>query len=388
LFAQRTGWKLEPNRLALLLQDMQARGCEVLDLTESNPTRCGLRYESGQILHALADPACLRYEPDPKGLKTARAAVSRYYACRDLAVDIEDILLCVSTSEAYSHVFRLLCNPGDEVLVPAPSYPLFDFLADLHDVRLVPYPLIYDHGWQIDFHSLGEALTRRSRAIIVVHPNNPTGSYVREPERAQLNRICSEHSLALIADEVFLDYPHEDGSRSSFAGNGGALTLTLSGLSKISALPQMKAAWLITSGPQPVAREAVARLEVIADTYLSPSAPVQHALPVLLEQRHPVQQQLGERLRGNLEELDRQLSRQSACARLRAEGGWCAVLRVPATVSDEELALHLLQERGVLVHPGHFYNFAAEGYLVVGLINPPEIFREGMKRLLGDLAER
>jgi alanine-synthesizing transaminase len=388
LFAQRTGWKLEPNRLALLLQRMRARGCEVLDLTESNPTRCGLRYNSGQILHALADPAALRYEPEPMGLQAARAAVSGYYAGRDLAVDVQDILLCVSTSEAYSHVFRLLCNPGDEVLVPAPSYPLFDFLADLHDVSLVPYPLVYDHGWQIDFHSLRQALTQRSRAIIVVHPNNPTGSYVREAERVQLNRTCSERNLALIADEVFLDYPHGDGPRSSFAGNSEALTFTLSGLSKISALPQMKAAWLITSGPQPLAREAVARLEVIGDTYLSPNAPVQHALPVLLEQRHTVQQQLGERVRDNLQELDRQLAGQSACARLQSEGGWCAVLRVPATVGDEELALHLLEDRGVLVHPGHFYNFAVEGYLVVSLINRPEIFREGIKRLLGGMSER
>jgi alanine-synthesizing transaminase len=388
VFARRTEWKLEPNRLMLLLQGMREQQREVLDLTESNPTHCGLHYETTEILQALANPAALDYEPEARGLKGARAAISAYYREQHAGVDPEDIVLCVSTSEAYSHIFRLLCNPGDEVLVPAPGYPLFELLADLHDVKLVPYPLIYDHGWQIDFHSLCGALTGASRAIVVVHPNNPTGSYVQDREREQLNQACSQRNLALIADEVFLDYAHSGAPPASFATNRAALTFTLSGLSKISALPQMKVAWLITSGPEHLAREAKARLEVVADTYLSPNAPVQHAIPVLLEQRHAAQQQLGKHIRANLRELDRQLGEHQACTRLNADGGWYAVVRVPATVDDEELALELLQECGVFVHPGHFYSFPGDGYLVVSLITRPEIFRAGMERLLGNLARR
>src|SRR6266853_3663456 len=347
MFAKRTNWNLAPNRLSEALAVYRAAGKPLLDLTVSNPTECGFEYDGSEILKALSNPAALSYEPNPKGLESARHAVAGYYAEREDEVSLEDIFLTTSTSEAYSYAFRMLCNPGDELLIPSPSYPLFDFLADIQDVKLVRYPLLYDHGWQIDFHALEQAITPRTRGVIVVHPNNPTGHFTRQTEIAKLNSICSTRDLAIIADEVFLDFAL-DGSRvASFAANRGAPTFTLSGLSKISGLPQMKAAWLVVSGPQEWKSEALARLEVIADTYLSANAPVQLAIPRFLEERHGFQKQVMSRVRRNLAELDRQLAGQKAVSRLKVEGGWCAVLRVPATRSDEDLAINLLAARGL-----------------------------------------
>jgi aspartate/methionine/tyrosine aminotransferase len=406
MFARRSNWNLARNALSAAIDEQRASGREVLDLTLSNPTIAGLEYPRDEITSALADPRALQYEPAPKGLLTARQAVARYYAEQGIAADPERLILTVSTSEAYSYCFRLLCDPGDEVLVPVPSYPLFEFLADIQDVRLVPYELVYDHGWQIEFESLRRGLDKRkdgarSRAILVVQPNNPTGSYAKEWEVRRLAALCREHDLALIADEVFLDYRVEANEAPSFANpaqaGASALTFTLSGLSKISGLPQMKLAWLYCSGPEELAATAISRLEIIADTYLSPSAPVQLAAPALLEARHGIQRQLGSRVRANLDELDRQLARsgcssvaadallaaqQQLCRRLRVEGGWYAVLRVPAIRSDEELALALLRETGVLAHPGHFFNFPGEGFLVLSLITPEREFGEGVRRLL------
>jgi len=270
--------------------------------------------------------------------------------------------------------------------VPKPSYPLFEFLADLQDVKLVPYPLIYDHGWQMDFPSMEKAVTPRTRGVVVVHPNNPTGSYVHESEMSQLNEFCLVHELALIADEVFLDYALDELRHTTFAVNRDVLTFTLSGLSKISALPQMKVAWVVTSGSRDLVSAAMGRLEVIADTYLSMNAPVQWAVPALLAQREIIQRQLVDRVRANLAELDRQLAGQSACQRLEVEGGWYAVLRVPVTRSDEELAIELVQQKSVLVHPGHFYDFPRDGFLVLSLIAAEHEFAEGLERILDHLS--
>ena len=393
MFAGRTNWRLAPNRLSEAVEAARAGQAKLLDLTVSNPTRVGLQFNAAAILAALHSPQALDYDPQAKGLLAARQAVAAYYgdsnggAQRNIAGDVPDvsterIVLTTSTSEGYSFVFRLLCNAGDELLVPKPSYPLFEFLADLQDVKLVPYPLIYDHGWQMDFPSLEKAVTKRTRGIVVVHPNNPTGSYVQAGEFAPLNAFCRAHGLALIVDEVFLDYGIDEQVHASFAGNQDVLTFTLSGLSKISALPQMKVAWVVTSGPEREAADAMARLEVIADTYLSMNAPMQWAVPVLLEQRKNIQRQLLPRVRGNLAELDRQLAEQQACERMQVEGGWNAVLRVPVTRSDEELAIALVREQAVLVHPGHFYDFPSDGYLVLSLITPESDFREGIGRVL------
>jgi aspartate/methionine/tyrosine aminotransferase len=383
MFSNRTHWTLTRNRLTEALEEVRSSGERVLDLTISNPTRIGLQFDEASILQSLASPQAMDYDPQPKGLPGARAAVAAYYGThgiRDLGP--ERLILTTSTSEGYSFVFRLLCNVGDELLVPKPSYPLFEFLADLQDVKLVPYPLIYDHGWQMDFPSLQKVVTKRTRGVVVVHPNNPTGSYVHAQEQEALNLFCLEHRLALIADEVFLDYAHDRASHRTFAANQEVLTFTLSGISKISALPQMKVAWIATSGRGAEVKAAQARLEVIADTYLSMNAPIQWATPALIEQRHTVQQQLLDRVLANLAELDRQLAAQKVCERLSVEGGWYAVLRVPVTQTDEELAVDLLHRKSVLVHPGHFYDFPSDGYLVLSLIGPQTEFGEAVRRAL------
>ncbi|HEV2195924.1 MAG TPA: pyridoxal phosphate-dependent aminotransferase [Candidatus Acidoferrum sp.] len=379
MFAERTNWNLEPNRLSEALARHRAAGKPLLDLTISNPTECGFDFDRRTILEALQNPAALKYTPEPRGLVSARQAVVEYYAERGVSLAVEDIFLTTSTSEAYSYAFRLLCNPGDELLIPAPSYPLFDFLADIQDVKVVRYPLVYDHGWQIDFHSLEQAITPRTRAVVVVHPNNPTGHFTKRAEVQKLNAICADRGFALIVDEVFLDFNVAPGfSPASFAANTDALTFTLSGISKICGLPQMKAAWLVVSGSQKLKDEAKDRLEVIADTFLSMNAPVQLALPTFLAQARVFQAQLMDRLRRNLAELDRQLTLQKVCSRLEVEGGWYAILRVPATRSDEDLALALLQEKGVYLHPGHFYDFASEGYFVVSLLIQKGVFAQAL----------
>jgi alanine-synthesizing transaminase len=308
--------------------------------------------------------------------------VAQYYAERGAPVSLEDIFLTTSTSEAYSFAFRLLCDPGDEILVPCPSYPLFDFLADIDDVKLIRYPLRYDHGWQIDFQAIDKTVTARTRGIIVVDPNNPTGQYVKSADMKELSAVCASRGLALIADEVFLDFSLAEGRLASFAANARTLTFTLSGISKISGLPQMKASWLIVNGPEKWKAQAIARLEVIADTYLSMNAPVQLALPAFMAQRTAFQEQLMARVRKNLAELDRQLATQQACSRLKIEGGWYAILRAPGLRDEEEFAVELLRETGVYAHPGHFYDFSEPGRLVLSLITPERDFTDGVSLLL------
>jgi alanine-synthesizing transaminase len=381
MFASRTDWNLKPNRLAEALERHKSSGRRLLDLSASNPTECGFYYDTPSIMRSLCSPSALQYHPDPKGLKSARRAVTDYYAAHGEQVSIDDFILTASTSEAYSFIFRLLCNPGDEILIPTPGYPLFDFLADVNDVKLIRYSLFYDYGWHIDTHALKQAVTPRTRGIIVVHPNNPTGHFTKPEEVAELNQICSASNLAIVADEVFLDFSFTT-PQKSLVGNAGALTFTMSGVSKISGLPQMKLAWLVASGPADEKREALARLEMIADTYLSLNSPIQLAAPVLLKQREPFQQQLTARVRSNLDQLDSQLAGNNHISRLAVEGGWYAVLRIPVTRDDEELALELLEKHDVYLHPGHFYDFPGDGYLVVSLITPEDDFREGLRRLL------
>jgi alanine-synthesizing transaminase len=383
MFSNRTNWKLSPNRLTQTLDALRASGASILDLTNSNPTRCGFAYDSDAILEAFRRPQMLDYDPQAKGLLSARQAVADYYL-RDhqTSVDPDSICLTTSTSEAYSFVFRLLCNPGDEILVPKPSYPLFEFLTDLQDVTLMPYSLECAHGWFIDFPSLQDALTPRTRAILLVHPNNPTGSYLRREEVHHLTQICRKRELVLVGDEVFLDYSFTEDHHLTLASNQECLTFTLSGLSKIAALPQMKAAWIAVSGPETQVQMALQRLEVIGDTYLSLNAPTQLAFPTLLAQRSAIRPQIRSRLLENRAELRSQLLRQGGLSLLDAQGGWYAVLRMPAVHSDETIAVTLLENQHTLVHPGHFYDFAGENFLILSLITPSQDFREGVSRLL------
>ena len=382
MFAERTNWNLKSNHLSEALAQHRAANKLLLDLTVSNPTECGFLYDRGSILQALANPASLSYNPEPKGMLSAREGIAEYYSAHGIAIPPENVILTTSTSEAYSFTFRILCSPGDQVLIPEPSYPLCSFLADIHDVKLVSYPLLYDHAWQIDFHALQQAVTPRTRGIIVVNPNNPTGHFCKADEIQKLNEVCSSSRIAIIADEVFLDFHLETKRPPSFAANNTSLTFTMSGLSKIAGLPQMKAAWLLTSGPEELKAPALSRLEVIADTFLSTNTPIQLAIPRFLELRHGFQNQLMARIRRNLAKLDAQLAAQSSCSRLEVEGGWYTVLRVPVTRPDEDLAVELLNTQGIYVHPGHFYDFPADGYLIVSLITPAESFDEGIRRLL------
>ena len=386
MFADRTNWNLTPNRLTDALAEHRSQGLPLFDLTVSNPTAAGFALGPAELSAAMSDPAAVSYDPDPRGLPATRSAITAYYAEVSVSLDPDRILVTTGTSEGYGFLFRLLCNPGDEVLIPSPGYPLFEFLADIHDVRLVRYPLFYDHGWQIDLHSLASAVTPRTRAIVIVHPNNPTGHFCSAGELAQLNALATKNALALVADEVFLDFPLEAQPAFSFAANTSVLTFTLSGLSKICGLPQMKLAWVAVTGPPAHVAGAAERLEVLADSYLSVSTPIQLATGRFLGNRSAFQPAAGERVRANLAELDRQLGRQVVCSRLRADAGWNAVLRVPAIRSDEELALELLHKKHVLLHPGHFYDFRSDGFLVVSLLTRQAEFKEGIARLISYLA--
>ena len=380
-FSRRTNWNTEESELARAHRLRVEAGLPLADLTVSNPTRCGLAFDA-KLLAALTDPKALDYDPQPRGVLRAREAVCAYYADHGVALKPEQIVLTTSTSEAYSFLFRLLCNPGDEILVPQPGYPLFDFLAALDDVKLKFAPLFYDHGWQIDPEGFRQAITPQTRAIVLVHPNNPTGHFTKPWEAEELAKLCREFDLSLIVDEVFLDYGFNEGAASFAAGLNDVPVFVVSGLSKIAGLPQMKSAWIVATGPE--AGPALDRLEVIADTFLSMNAPVQCALPIWLAGRAEIQRQIRERVRANLAELDRQLTGPSAVQRLEVEGGWYAVLRIPALEPDEQTVLTLL-ERGVWVHPGYFFGMAGSGWLVASLLGPEEEFSTGVTRLMESL---
>jgi alanine-synthesizing transaminase len=357
---------------------------DLLDLTLSNPTTSGLDFESEQILSALHNRRVLTYSPNANGLLSAREAILRYYKELPIprVVAAEDVFVLSGTSEGYSHLFRLLCDAGDEVLIASPGYPLLDILAEICDVKLTHFHLFYDHAWHLDLHDLESKITPRTRAVVIVHPNNPTGSYVKSGERERLLDLCARRSLPLIVDEVFLDYALESGPHASFAATDDVLTFVVSGISKICGLPQMKAGWIAVAGPETKKRDAIHRLEMIADTFLSASTPIQVALPELLDTRAGFQFQTKERFRTNLTELDRRLASTPSCSRLIVEGGWYVVLRVPAIRSDEDLAIELIEGEGVLTESGHFFDFPNDGYLILSLMTPERDFAEGVKRIL------
>ncbi len=380
-FSRRTEWNTEESELARAHRHRLQSGLPIADLTASNPTRCGFAYPPG-LLAALADERALDYDPQPRGMLFAREAVSRYYADHGVMVAPEQVILTTSTSEAYSFLFRLLCDPGSEVLIPQPGYPLFDFLADLDDVHLKSAPLVYDHGWQIDPEGFRRAVTPQTRAIVFVHPNNPTGHFTKRWEAEALAELCREHNLALIVDEVFLDYGFGHAPESFAAGLQDVPVFVVSGLSKIAGLPQMKAAWIVATGPDSAL--ALERLEVIADTFLSMNAPVQCALPSWLEGRETIQKQIRERVAANLADLDRQLAKHATVRRLDTEGGWYAVLRIPALQPDEQTVMDLL-EQGVWVHPGYFFGMKEAGWLVLSLLTPEREFCTGVTAVVAYL---
>ena len=383
MFSRRTDWNRSPNRLATALAARREKGLPVFDLTESNPTKCGFDYPDTEIRAALGRPAVLQYQPASLGMPGAREAVAAYYERRGFAVSPDRVALTSGSSEAYSQLFRLLTDPGDEVLTAAPGYPLLDFLADLTDVRLVRYPLVYEGRWRMGLDALEQAITARTRVLAVVSPNNPVGCFLGRDELEGVASLCRRHGLALVVDEVFADFAWgTDSSRAPSAVSvADCLTFTLNGLSKSAALPQMKLGWIVAGGPHDLLSEALGRLEVIADTYLSVSTPVQCAAATLIEQGDVIRPSILDRIRENSDLLDSYLDTDRPCDRLTAEGGWYAVLRIPAVQSDEARALDLLENQGVFVHPGSFYDFPVGAHVVLSLITPPPVWAAGLARL-------
>ncbi len=383
MFSSRFSGELIPNRIAKTIDRLRATGTSLLDLTDANPTRVALHYPIDS-LEPLANPSGLLYEPQPFGLPSAREALAATLARRGVPVNSNRLILTSGTSEAYSLLFKLLCDPGDEVLVPRPSYPLFEDLTRLDAVVQVPYLLEYHGRWQIILDALVQAITPRVRAVLIVNPNNPTGSYANEAELGAVAKVCRDASIALIGDEVFnayqldLDAPNVP----SVLNQDVALTFSLGGLSKSAGLPQIKVGWILVHGPEGLVESALARLELICDAYLSVSTPAQHALPALLEVGDGVSAQISERIRENYEVLKRLVTDHSGSRVLLVEGGWYAVLQVPAAWSEETLVLELLEQDRVLVHPGYFFDFPHEAFLVLSLLPEPERFLEAVRRVL------
>jgi len=384
-FSARVPDDLGFNRLARAVQRARTAG-PLLDLTESNPTRAGFEYPS-DLLAPLAHPRGLMYQPSPLGLPEARRAVAADYARRGVAIDQERIVLSASTSDAYSMIFKLLADAGDEVLVPRPSYPLFDHLTRLDGVTAVPYDLEYHDAWTIDTASVEHAVTSRTKALLMVNPNNPTGSFVKPDESRCLQTICAAHDVAMISDEVFIDYELLPGARASAASvitgaPDGPLTISLGGLSKSAGLPQLKLGWMALGGPEALVHSALGRLELVCDTYLSVSTPVQAAAAELIERAAPIREQIQRRTAANHRRLVERVADFPACRVLRAEGGWSGVLQVPSFSSEEDLVVALVERDGVIVHPGYFFDFPRESYLIVSLLPPEAVFADGVDRIL------
>lgn len=400
MFSSRLPSALEENAVTRALARLRTAGTAIVDLTETNPTQVGLQYPP-DLLAPLSSPAALNYTPEPLGLPAARAAVSREYARQGAAIPPERIVLTASTSEAYSTLFKLLCDAGDEVLIPQPSYPLFELLSHLDNVRTVPYALHLHGAWSLDRASIERALSPRTRAILVVTPNNPTGSTLDADDTAWLMHLCADRGLALIADEVFADYPLRTASlppcpiaalpncRIAPLPNcltaqlsASALCFSLGGLSKSAGLPQVKLGWMAIGGPDAIVREALEKLELICDTYLSVATPVQVAAASLLEGGALIRAQIQQRIATNLAQCRALVASRPDITMLEPDAGWCVVLQVPATESEEQLVLRLLEREHVLVHPGYFFDFPKEAFLVLSLLPEPHVFADGLSRVL------
>lgn len=383
-FSRRSGLELKKNALSLALDAQRAAGRELLSLVEGNPTLVGLSLDNAQLSALLASADSARYQPDPFGEPGARATIAAALSSAEAPITPAQVMLTASTSEAYGYLFKLLCDPGDRVLVPTPSYPLFDVLARYEGVELVPYPSRYDGEWHLDQHALAQA-AQGAKAVLVVHPNNPTGHYLKRAELAELAAL----GLPIISDEVFAEYALRAATpervASALEAAEHTLVFRLGGLSKQAALPQLKLAWTVIAGPPEARDEAIARLEHLADSFLSPATPVQRALPALLATAGGTQQRIRARCAENLRVL-RGLLASGAASVLGVEGGWYAIVRLPAVLDDEQWALALLEQDGVLVQPGYFYDLGPGAHVVVSLITPEAYFAEGIRRLAARLA--
>jgi aspartate/methionine/tyrosine aminotransferase len=382
MFSSRTDWNTAPNRLSELLAEKHRQGTPIIDLTESNPTQCGFSYPRTEILEALFDPSVLIYEPEPHGLLSARKAIAEQYAVLGIPVAPEHIILTASTSEAYSFLLKLLCNTGDEIIIPQPSYPLFEYLCQLNDVTLRTYRLAYDGEWHVDFASLQAQLTNRTRAVILVHPNNPTGSYLKQNEFDRICSLASEHHYALIADEVFGLYDiSPDAHRARILNSRSSVLLfSLNGISKLLGLPQFKLSWIVVQGSSPQTTEALKKLEIISDTFLSVNTPVQLALPSLIRYSSDIRNQIRSRIQTNYR-LSQSIFTGSSISVLRVEGGWYAILQLPQRKSDGEWAEEILTYQNILVQPGHFFDIEHNSCIVVSLLSISCLFEDALLQL-------
>lgn len=383
MFSKRTDWDLHPNRLTQLIDERRSQGLPIIDLTESNPTKCGFDYHADELLDALVEEDNLEYKPNPKGSFRARQTISEYYNEMGITVNPEQIFLTSSTSESYNFIFRLLMDVGDEILVPQPSYPLLDYIAQISDVRVKYYKLLYDDEWHIDFHSLRHAISKNTEAILVIHPNNPTGSYVKKDEYDSLVEIAANNNLSIISDEVFFGYPfyNEDRRIISFANTDSVLTFTLNGISKMLGLPQMKLGWIVVKGGGKKSDEASMRLEVLTDTFLPVSSPIQNALSKWMSNRRRISHQIINRTRKNYEALIECVKNYPLLQVYKIEGGWNAIIKFPYNTLTEDLSEYLVTKYGVIVQPGYYFDFEKNDSIVVSLIVKKEIFTQGIETI-------
>jgi len=385
MFSSRFNYELSDNLLNNLLKEKNSNSEKILDLTISNPTLAGFDFNSSEILSAISGAESIQYNPNPRGLLTARSAVSNYYKNAGYVIKPDSIFLTSGTSEAYSFLFKLLTNPGDEILIPQPSYPLIDFIANLENINAVEYPLIYDGNWEININKIKERITEKTKAIIIINPNNPTGSYVKKQEIEKLNEICSGKEIAIISDEVFLDYKIDKNvDVTSLAGNTKTLTFVLSGISKICALPQLKLSWIQINTDKKLFSKVSERLEIITDTYLSVGTPVQLAAEYLIKNRLYIQKQIIKRINKNLELIAKKVVNSEKILLYKPEGGWYVILKFSSKMNDEERCLKLLKEFNVYIHPGYFFDFTEDGYVVLSLITPEEDYQKGIEIILNN----
>lgn len=382
-FSRRTSFETEPNPLSRLIEMLRHDGTPICDLTVSNPTQCGFNYLNSDILKPFQDAANLKYDPNPRGLETAREAIAHYYAAKGIKILPSRIFITASTSEAYSFIFRLLFEPGDALLAPQPSYPLLDYLAALNDVRVERYELNPAKQWQINLEGHYTLKNVEAKGLLIVNPNNPTGNFVHQQELAEINIFCKKRGMVVIADEVFLDYTIDEKAPPpiSCALNHHNLAFTLSGISKIVGLPQMKLSWFVVSGPDPIAEEAVKRLEVISDTYLSTNTASQLALPKWLAMQPVIQGEILKRIRNNYQTLKQKFSNTGSVRLFPVEAGWHAVLQLSAEQTDEEWACLLLKKDQVLTHPGYLFDCHQGSYLALSLIVPETTFQQGIEKI-------
>lgn len=384
LYSQRLSWSVPSNNFSNRVEDKRRAGARLLDLTCSNPTEVLAEYPHQAIRTAYGNNSDFRYTPEPAGKRNARDAIRGYYQQHGISVPVERLFLTASSSESYAVLFKLFCNPGDEILAPVPSYPLFEYLAALESVRIIPYHLRYDGSWHIDFPHLRSRISPRTRAIVIVNPNNPTGSLLKDAEANELFHVAQKYHLPIISDEVFFDYPllRPPSAVSTLATQDSVLTFSLNGLSKAAGMPQMKLGWIAVSGPSSDVAMAARNLELLLDTYLSVGTPVQNTLPALLHIGKGIQEQLLRRIRLNAATL-RQLLHNSSATCLHLEAGWSAIVRLPNIFGEEEWAIRFLEECGVIIQPGYFFEMSGEPYVVLSLITPEDEFASGVSRIVG-----